>query len=294
MPESPEDGLYSGEHSFSFSEKTWRELVGEFFRFLYRELGAFGATALGLWGVVGVLAAATNERVPVERLAVPVLVAALAVALYRAYRAWATYVPEALASESARVQRIFRRQRCGWNAGLARVMLLDRIDGTEATLQRIKRGAEYVPPHHVEREEYMKWLKTRPESALRLSHAAMVLVTDLLPTAVGRTTTEADLPALRNEIDALARVYSFARDLEIECFRFKPPDEFAEIHATTHEWTDTIRRSVREFCEILENLERVDRKKLRRGEVQSPSFSITVDAPENVEEFTRRLDAFGI
>ena len=291
MAEAPEDGLYAGSHQFTFSEKNWRESGREFLRFLYGELSAFGATALGLWGLAGVLAAATNERVLIERLATPVLLGALAVAMYRAYRARVTHVPEALASENSTVHRIFRRQRCGWNAALARAMLVDRIDGTEATLQRIKLGAEYVTPRRVERQEYVDWLRTRPESMQRLVRAAMVLVTEILPGVIGRTTEEADLADLKDESDALARVYGSARDLEIECFRLVPPEEFAAIHEMTHGWTDTIRKSVREFCEILENLEAVDRKRLLKGDVPSPNFSITVGAPENMEEFNRRLEA---
>lgn len=285
-PESP----YHGSHQFSFSEKNWRESAREFLNFLYRELGAFGATVTALWGLAGVLAAATNERVPLERLAAWALLTGFAVAMYRAYRTQTTYVPEALKAESPRVQNIFRRQRCGWNAALARAMLLDRIDSTEATLERIKRGAEYITPHRLERHEYMTWLRTRPEAMQRLVRSAMVLVTHTLPAVIGRATGKEDLTAVRNEIEALARVYGSARDLEIECFRILPPDGFAAIHEMTHGWTDTIRESVREFCEVLDSLENVDRKQLLKGDVPSPRFNITVASPENLEEFNRRLD----
>lgn len=284
------EGLYTGAHSFTFSERTWGERAKGLFGSLRHEGGAFIATALALWGIAGVIAAATNERLPLERLAVPVLVTALVVALYRAYRREMTYVPEVLESETSTVKDLFRKQRYGWNAAMSREMLQDRIGSAEATLSRIAQGAEYVAPRRVDVSEYMVWVRGRPDAMLRLIRAAMVLVSQQLPMAIGQTTSEGDLAALKREIDALARVYNAARDLEIECYQVAPPSGFEAVHEMSYGWTSTIRKAVRDFCDILQSVEQIDRKALIRGEVSPPSFSITVAPPPNLEEFSERLE----
>jgi len=180
------ESLYSQAHSFSFSEKTKAEFIKEFFAYFGKEAGTFLATAITLWAMAEVLAAATDGHAPIGDLAVPVLVVALIVTVYRAYRKQQSYVPEVLSSESSAVKRMFRQQRCGWNAALARQMLIDRIGEAEATLERIELGAEYVQPRRVEQQEYITWLQTRPTAMLRLVRSAMILVTSELPAAISR------------------------------------------------------------------------------------------------------------
>lgn len=65
---------------------------------------------------------------------------------------------------------------------------------------------------------------------LRLVHSAMTLCTADVPAAMDRTTSEEDLPALRDEIEALSEAYSAAKDLEVECHRLVPPEGFDTIH----------------------------------------------------------------
>lgn len=291
MSDPSEEGLYSEAHSFAFSAKTPLDVIKEFLTYCVHEFGTFLATSIALWAMAEVVSAATNQQTSVESLAVPVLATAAVAATYQAYRNQKAYVPEALVSESSAVKDIYRTQKFGWNAALSRQMLLDRISKAEATLDRIKRGAQYVEPRSIERMEYMTWLETRPEAARRLVRAAMMLVTSKLPIAIGGTTSEEDLGPLKNEIDALAALYEAALDMEVECHEIIPPQELLSLHEMTHGWTDTTRQGVREFCDVLETLANLDRKAVARSETSPPTFNITVDAPDNLGEFNRRLDA---
>lgn len=292
MSDTVDGGRHVGAHVFSFSEKTPRERLREFGKRLYGELGTFLATAVSLWAFAEAIAAAMNGRAPVERLAIPVLFFALAVGMYRAYRKLRDYTPDVLKTESNEVKRIFQKQQCGWNAAIARQMLLDRIRAAEATLERMKSGAEYAQPVEMEEQAYYKWLRSRPSAMMRMSHAVMVLCTREVPSVVGRTASEADLPSLRDEIDALGRVYSAARDMEMDCYRIVPPGKFAAIHDLTVGWTDSIRDGVSQLCGVLEDIAKVDRRSLAAGTATLPTFSIVIGSPPALDEFNERIEAF--
>lgn len=59
-------------------------------------------------------------------------------------------------------------------------------------------------------------------------------------------------------------------------------------------WSKPIRQGVNKFVEILDELASLDRKNLKSGAVVPPSFNIEFDAPENIDEFIRRLKALNI
>lgn len=71
-----------------------------------------------------------------------------------------------------------------------------------------------------------------------------------------------------------------------------PPDEFADIHEMVYGWTTPIRNGVRSFLEVLDTLAKTDRRALKKGTASVPSFNVVFEKPENIDDFSRRLDRY--
>ncbi|MFB4202649.1 hypothetical protein KBTX_01651 [wastewater metagenome] len=292
MTASKDDGQYSGSHKISFTEKRWYEHGWDYCTWLPQQLGTFASVAISLWAVAEVLMVASGRRVSIDELAVPILVVAIIVVLYRAYSAKHEYVPAPLHGESKAVKDIFQKQRCGWNAALAKQMLEDRLEEADGALSRIDKGAEYIPPQKLEYDEYLTWLQTRPEVVLRMVHSAALLCTQEIPVAIGSAKDEEALPELRREVEALSSLYTCAKDAEVEWHGVLPPEDFEGVHEMMYGWTQPIRKGVHQFLGVLAELESVDRKALKKGIASLPAFSIVFESPPNIEEFSRRVQAF--
>lgn len=243
-----------------------------------------------MWAVAEVVMRASGERVPLDELAIPILVLAFALLLYRTYCAKRDYVPDALVGESEAVKSIFRKQKCGWSAALAKRMLEERIQEADAAMERIDKGSEFIAPRHMEYDDYVDWLQTRPELMLRMVRSAALLCTQEVPIALGATKGEDDLPALKREVVALAATYESAKNVEIEWHGVVPPDDFLDLHQMVYGWTSPIRNGVRSFIEVLDTLAKVDRRELKKGTASVPSFNIVFEKPDNIDEFCRRLN----
>lgn len=173
------EGRYSCSHTFSFTEKAWYEHAWDYFKGIPNELSTFATVVVSMWAVAEVVMRASDERVPLDELAIPILVLASAVLLYRTYCSRRNYVPDALVGESETVKSIFRKQRCGWNAALAKRMLEERIQEADAAMERIDKGSEFIEPRHMEYDGYVKWLQARPELILRMVQSAVLLCTQV-------------------------------------------------------------------------------------------------------------------
>jgi hypothetical protein len=288
------DGRYSASHAITFTEKRWHERIVEFLRFLPRELPLAVAVSVSLWSFSAILKATTDSPPLDTDIAPPILAAAFATALIRAYTNYRSHVPEALLTESAVTQAIYRKQELGWNFGLTRQMLSERIARSEAALDRIDRGVEYVEPRILDAEEYIAWLRRRPAAFEKLVHAAATQCTSDLPKIIGATKTAGDLPRLKLEVDALARLYEHMREQELSCQAVIPPDAFERIHLLTRGWSAAIRTGIEQFLGVLDRLASVNRKALLAGTIELPSFNITFDPPAVVEEFSRALESFDV
>ncbi len=292
MTEDYDSDKYSGSHTLSFTEKTWYEHVWEYCKGIPKELSTFATVVVSMWAVAEVVMRAGGERVPLDELAIPILVLAFAVLLYRVYCAKRDYVPDALAGESETVKSIFRKQECGWSAALAKCMLKERIQEADAAMERIDKGSEFIAPRHMDYDNYVAWLQTRPELILRMVQSAALLCTQEVPIALGSTKGEDDLPALKREVIALSAMYESAKNVEVEWHGVVPPDEFEEIHEMVYGWTIPIRNGVHSFLGVLDTLAKVDRHALKKGTASVPSFNIVFEKPENIDEFSRRLNAY--
>lgn len=277
-------------HIITFTEKTWYEFSWEYIKKLPGTFNVFITTVLSLWAIAKILMVVTKNRVPIGYFAFPVMLLALVFSMHKAYLAQRQYVPDSLKNESINTQRIYRKQKCGWHAAIAMQMLTERIQSAEATLDRIKRGTEFIYPREMDYEEYMAWLRIRPEVMLRLIQSVKLLCTRDLPSILATTKSENDLKYLCNEIEALANMYNLAKNIELEYHEIIPPEEFKHVHEMTYGWTDSIRKGVRDFIEILDKLANINRKDIKSGNISAPSFEIIFDAPKNIDEFCKRLN----
>ncbi len=290
MTKKDDSEYYSGFHTFTFTEKAWYEHLWEYCKGIPREAGTFATVVVSMWAVAEVFMRASGQRVPVDELALPILVLAFAVLLYRTYRAKADYVPEALVGESEAARSIFRKQKCGWSAALAKRLIEDRIQEADGVLYRIDKGSEFIVPTHMDYYDYVDWLRTRPELILRMVKSAALLCTQEVPAAIGATRGENDLPALKREVVALVAMYESAKNMEVEWHRVVPPEDCENIHEMVYGWTIPIRKGVHNFLEVLDALSKVNRRALKKGAVSMPSFNIEFEEPENIDEFCRRID----
>lgn len=237
MTEDDKSNQYFGSHTFSFTEKTWYEHLWEYCKGIPNGLSTFATVVVSMWAVAEVIMRASGERVPLDELAIPILVLAFAVLLYRTYCSKRDYVPDALVGESESTKSIFRKQKSGWNFALAKRILEERIQEADAAMERIDKGSEFIAPRHMNYDDYVEWLQTRPELMLRMVRSAALLCTQEVPVALGSTEGEGDLPALKREVLALAAMYENAKDVEIEWHGVVPPDEFKHVHEMVYGWT---------------------------------------------------------
>lgn len=292
MTENDNEDQYSGSHTFSFTEKRWYEHAWEYCKGIPDESSTFATIVVSMWAVAEVVMRASGESVPLDELAIPILVFAATVLLYRTYRSKRDYVPDALVRESEDAQSIFRKQKCGWSAALAKRLLEERIQEADAAMERIDKGSEFIAPSHMDYDDYVEWLQTRPELILRMVRSAALLCTQEVPVAVGSTKGESDIVALKREVTALAMMYESAKDVEIEWHGVVPPNEFADIHEMVYGWTAPIRSGVHSFLEVLDQLAKIDRRALKKGTASVPSFNIVFEKPENIDEFSRRVSEY--
>ena len=285
-----EEGKYSETHEVTYSETRWYEKTYEFLRFLPHETPVFIATSLSMWGVSEILVAITGGQLSVGEFAGPTLLVAFAVALLRAFNRYTAYVPDPLKNESKVTKAIYRKQKCGWQFAMGRQMLSERIARTEASLERIRRSAEYVEPKLVELSDYLDWLKTRPTAFLRLSRSICILCTEDIPNVLANPKSEESLSLIVIEIDALAGLYERLKEQELSCYEIVPPQSLEQLHELTHGWSETIRAGVNQFLGILSKLASINRRELIAGTVSLPSFSIVFESPPAVEKFTEALN----
>jgi hypothetical protein len=258
-------------------------------RFLPREMPAFIALVISLWGITEVMAQIADNPVPLKDLALPVLAISSIVSIYNASSKYRSYVPDSLKSESKIVQQIFWKQKCGWQFELARQMMQERIQEYESTLARIASGAEFIRPKSIPSDDYLDWLNKRPETVIRLIRAVAIQCTSELPKCLAVTSSEQQLGDVRRRVLALVRLYELAKDFEIECHQIVPPERFANVHEMTYGWSDPVRKGVEEFMSILEKVSAIDVSALKAGTVMPPSFSIEFETPSNIKEFCERL-----
>lgn len=286
-----ENGLYKGEHTFTFTEKRWHNHLRSYFIFVRHEISTIVALILSLWAITEIMALVANNQVPIKNLVLPVFSISLITVMYKAYIKYRSYAPDTLKNETRAVQKIFWSQNIGWQFALAKKMLENRIIDFDSKLSRIASGSEFIAPKPIDYDNYVTWMRERPTTMVRLINAVAIQCTSELPEILTQTKEEDQLDALKKGISRMATLYEETMNLESECHQIIPPDEFTEVHELTFGWTESIRKGVKEFLEMLNRLATIDKRSLKAGTAKLPDFNITFEPPPNVEKFSKKLEA---
>ncbi|MBS4031258.1 MAG: hypothetical protein KGZ63_07565 [Clostridiales bacterium] len=223
-----------------------------------------------------------DNRIPITKLVLTVVLIALVVISYTALLKYRSFTPEALKDESELVKYIFRKQKCGWQYALACQMMSDRIEDIELTLNRITNGIDFIEPRKIPLEEYFKWLVLRPETLRRLGKSVAIQCTEEFPKFIGKFKSEEQLTELKSRVLTFVRLYDYAKNFEVECHQIIPPEPYVQVHEMTYGWTEPIRDGISTFMNIMLELSSIDKKSLKAGTVNPPSFNIVFSAPNNI------------
>lgn len=283
------DRKYHGQHTVTFSQTSGAERLRKFLPYLPREIPLFATVVISFWGVAKVLSQLGGETLSLKNLAVPAFVTAFVVMVYKAIQKFRAYVPESLASESKVTRAIFRKGACGWQFALALQMLNERTESYDRTLVRVENGAYFVYPRHLDKSEYIDWIKERPEVLTRLIRAVAIQCVSEIPSILATTKDELGLSALKDSVVQLSYLYKETLDFEVQSRSTRPPELLGEVHEMTYDWSRPIRLGVQEFIGVLKSLSEISAKDLKAKTVAPPDFSITFEPPPNVDEFVKRL-----
>jgi hypothetical protein len=285
-----EDGKYRGQHSVIFTEKTWYERQWNFLKYLPKQIPLFATVTVSFWGVAEILSEIGGETLSLKNLAIPGLLTALVVSLYRAYDNYVKYQPDSLASESSAAKAAFKNGKPGWQFALAREMLAARLLELDWTLNRIERGSQYIQPRQLSGAEYFAWLCGRPEILTRLVRAVAIQCTSELTAVIAQTKCEKDLENLKSSIDQLASLYEETVKFELDVRGVKPPNNLENIHGLTFNWSLPVREGVGSFVSILDSISKVNVKRVASGHETVPNFGIEFLPPSNLDAFMSALE----
>jgi hypothetical protein len=284
------DGLYSGDHEFTFTELRWYERILPVLLALKSEIPSFLASLVALWGVSELVMVAADNRISIQSIAYPVLLVAITVSLYRGIAKYNSYVPDSLLSAGKTSQSIFRQQRCGWQFALASEMLSDEINRTDKVLYKLRRGVQFLEPMYMKEEEYVDWLREQPELLLRLVRAAAYSCTNELPRILSNTKSETDIEKLKQGVEGLLSLYKSIETFERRCHQVMPSEKYEDIHTMILDWANPIKDGIHEFAGILAGLSRIDRDAIKLGEVPNTTFRIKFANPSNIDDFIVKVD----
>lgn len=287
------NGQYWSEHKLIFTEKKWYEHTKEYLKILLSETPTFIALIVSIWAFTEILMDIAGDRISTYRLFIFTALIALVFISYKSTSRFLNKFPETIKNESEASKKIVWWQKSGWQCNLTRQILSERFESIEITLQRISSGAHYLPPKIIPFEDYIEWLKSRVTVLERLINAVTIQCTQELPGVLGQIRNETDLKILLQSIDNLEVLYRTAKDFEVESHQIIPPVQFKAVHEMTFGWSNPIRSGINELLLILKQIVDYDYKSPQNAE-EVLSFNIIFKAPENVEEFCKRLDSIDL
>lgn len=287
--EMKSDSIYDAQHTVTFTKTSLLDRIRKFLPLLPREVPLFATVTISFWGVAEVLSELGGEAISLRILAGPALATALSVVFYKAIKKYRSSVPEPLVDESLVSQSIYRKGKFGWQFALALQMLKERIDSSDRILRRIENGASFVDPQVIDYDEYLKWIRRRPEVLLRLSRSVAIQSTSELPSVLSRPRSDNFLIDLKDSVTQLSKLYQETVTFELESRSVDPPEKLTNLHEMTYGWSSPIRGGVREFLDVLEEISRIDPRSVRGDGVPPPSFGIKFDPPPNINDFSREI-----
>lgn len=255
-----------------------------------KEAPLFAAVTASFWGVAEVLSEIDGQTLSLKNLAAPALVTAFSASFYKAVQKYRAHVPEPLSSESKSTQSIHRKGRSGWQFAMAHQMLSERTENSDRALQRIENGAHFAAPAHFDEDEYLAWIKRRPEALVRLLRAVAVQCTSEMPSVLANPLDAALLLKLKDSVSQLCSLYEATVEFELQSRAACPPEKFETANEMTFGWSSPIRDGIQEFLSVLEQLSEIDPKTARPDGSPPPTFSIQFNAPPNIDSFIREIE----
>ena len=217
--------------------------------------------------------------------------ASLVIALLSAM-VWTGYAyihdfPSGLEAESSAAKRIAQLQRPGWEYQLTGQLLDDKLFSLDRELEDLIEGRVFVPiDKRLAADEYIDWVKTRPENVLRMIEVAQQLLVRDFPVSLA---SEKDQPA---DPVAIVAVVDRIRDLYEESINFErvgraiaPPPEMDYLHRLQFGWTNPVRQGVQQLFSLIDEV--LNFKKQSLHEVD---FTIDYGEPSNIDAFCEELD----
>ena len=200
-------------------------------------------------------------------------------------REYLNICPPGFELESKRTQRIAHVQRTKWEHALARQLLGEVLLDLDDELAALSEGRVFVPiekrPHLA---EYMRWVNLGPTNMLRMIDVAKKLLVLDLPSVLGSPDDPAKPQKIRKVVYRIRDLYK--ETVAFECSRrsVAPPEGAERRHELQFGWTDPVRDGVRQMFEFFDRILSLDSLT-----DQTVSFTVTMDEPDNIQEFCDEL-----
>ena len=197
--------------------------------------------------------------------------------------------PEGFEGESRAVQWLVHMKPKRWEARLTQNLLANRITPIDRSLDYLNRGLIWVELiGQPEDQEYIEWLKLRPENFLRMIEVGKkLLVMELPQAAFVNPEGFADPIEIRAVCDSIGNLYSEAYEYQARTRSIEPPQYFARVHEIQEGWPEVIREGISQMRDNLSLLADLPMKAKT-----APSLTCTFREPDNFEELLAILNRY--
>lgn len=267
----------------------WHEHVKDFFLFQWKLMPIYWICLFGIfWGLIE----ASSFFYPKSNLSnkyvlfAGVLVTFVA-SLIRCIHSYRNFVPDELANEPSKVQKIAFSKKHYWEYALAYELVKSRIHGIDQKLDDVIRNRVHIKVTRTMCvEQYSEWLQTRPVNLLRMVEVSkQLLIFDLIEAIHADEENEVDYRNLMRVVELIKDAYESAYEFEVEGREIKIPKGFEVVHEIQAGWAFVIRDGVHQMFDILQSV-----STRQKGDFSPLVKTIDFEEPPRIEEFCEELD----
>ncbi|MCH2039208.1 MAG: hypothetical protein MK185_01040 [Saccharospirillaceae bacterium] len=195
--------------------------------------------------------------------------------------------PEALENESLKVKKIAFSQKPFWEYSLAYELLNSRVESINTKLDDVLRNRVIIEVEKVmDIDDYISWLKTRPENLIRIVQTShQLLVVDLLEALHADETNEVDFHNLIRVVDLIKDAYQRAYEFEIAGRKIKVPEGFETVHEIQAGWAAVVRNDYVEMLSVIHGM-----ASRNKGDYSPLIKTIETGALPRIDEYCAELD----
>lgn len=247
-------------------------------------VGTFTATLASAIGLIEIATKLSGASPSYAAIGPYLLLVCGVIATWRVVFVYAKDLPQSISQEGAEVRSIYFRQARGWQFRLAEKLLEKHVLPLDSELGRIEDGSKYVPTRHLELQEYVKWLRVRPDNLQRLLRAACKTMIERLPNALRGEKGSPQLHDIVATTSQMAELYKDCVLFEEDARAIVPPAGLEALHATSLGWTEPLRKGMKELMGFLRKAGAV-----KYGTVEKLTLDLQFDPPPQVERFCEEL-----